>query len=350
MLQEFLHWWAAQLLALLPKRLSRRRRRWRNPLIAELPADPEAFGMALTLQRRRGKVRLGHFALDHAGVDAMRAALASQARPAVVVLRLPPGMLLEQHVTLPLAAEQNLSQVLAYEMDRITPFAEDDLFWTWSAELRDQARGRLSVRLSLVPKAAVSAAISALQQAGVPLTVLEAALPAGGAPRLLPLRHSAQRGSRRYRRTVALVAGFCATLGGAVVAIPFVDQSSAAHRNEDYIASLRPRMREVETLRDRIATAEMGGDVLAAQRERVGSTLGMLAALTELLPDDTNLTDLALRSRVATLNGRSAAAIRLIAALASAPAIHNPTFTAPVTRSDIAANVEGFSIRLEFVR
>ncbi len=75
----------------------------------------------------------------------------------------------------------------------------------------------------------------------------------------------------------------------------------------------------------------------------------MLAALTEILPDDTNLSDLVLRSRVATLSGRSAAAARLITALASDPTIHNPIFTAPVTRSDIAANVESFSIRLEFV-
>ncbi len=188
----------------------------------------------------------------------MRAALASQARPATVILRLPPGMLLEQQVTLPLAAEQNLDQVLAYEMDRITPFAADDLFWTWSAERRDQALGRLYVCLSLVPKVAVSAVIAALQQAGAPLSVLEAALPTG-APRLLPLRHSAQRDSRWRRRMVALAGGVCATLAGTVVAIPFIDQSVAARRNEDYIASLRPRMQEVETLRNRIATAAAGG-------------------------------------------------------------------------------------------
>jgi general secretion pathway protein L len=349
MIREFLNWWAGQLLALVPRRLTGRDRRWRNPLIAELDDSAATPGMALTLQRRRRSVTLGRFALDDAGIGAMRSALARQARPATVILRLPPGMLLEQQVTLPVAAGRNLDQVLAYEMDRITPFAADELFWTWSAERRDQALGRLCVCLSLVPKLAVSAAITALQQAGAPLTVLEAALPAGG-PRLLPLRHGAQHGSRWRRRMVALAAGVCATLAGATVVIPFVNQSAAIRHSEDRIAALRPGMQEVAALRKLIADAEAGGDVLLAQRQRFGNTLGMLAALTGILPDDTHLTDIAFRSRVATLSGRSDGAARLIAALASDPAIQNPVFTAPITRSDIATNnVEGFSIRVEFL-
>jgi general secretion pathway protein L len=346
MIREFLNWWAGQLLELVPKRLTAQDRRWRSPLIAELDDGP-APGVALTLQRRRRKVALGRFALDDAGIGAMQAALASQPRPATVVLRLPPGMLLEQRVALPLAAERNLDQVLTYEMDRVTPFAAADLFWTCSAQRRDPALGRLHVCLSLVPKVAVAAAITALQQAGTPLTVLEVLLPTG-APRLLPLRHGGRRDSRG--RKAVLAGSFCTILAGAAVAIPFVNQSAAIQRIEERIAALRPAMREVEALRKLVADAEAGGDVLAAQRQRVGNTLGMLAALTEILPDDTHLMDIALRNRVATVSGRSDGAARLIAALASDPTIQNPAFTAPITRSDIATNnVEGFSIRMEFL-
>ena len=100
---------------------------------------------------------------------------------------------------------------------------------------------------------------------------------------------------------------------------------------------------------ERVTVAEAftrwaGVDVLAAQRAKVGDPLAVLATLTDVLPDDTVLTDFSLRQRVVTISGQSGGAARLIPALAADPALRDPAFTAPVTRNE-TQHSDGFSIR-----
>ena len=74
--------------------------------------------------------------------------------------------------------------------------------------------------------------------------------------------------------------------------------------------------------------------------------LRTIAALTEILPDDTWLTELTLRQRKLTMAGRSAGAARLIGLLSADPTIRDAAFVAPVTRAD-SGGVDVFSIRAE---
>lgn len=343
MVNELLHWWAQQLRASLPARLTRD------------GAGPAARGLALALRllpagqhgvdvsaRRKGRdAALGHFALDGAGIAALRAAVVGQ--DAAAVLRLPPELLLEQQVALPIAAERDPERVLHYEMDRITPFAAEELFWTWFVERRDRAGGRLHVRLSLVPKARLLPVLDALRGAELRPAALEAAT-SGGAVRRIALDRP--QSARWRRRGLAVAGAACAALAVAAVAVPFAVQSVRRAEVEQRIAALRPRAGEAEALRRRILSSAAGTDVFAEQRARVGDALLTLATLTDLLPDDTFLTELTMRTRIVTISGQSAGAARLIAALAADRGIRNPAFAAPVTRNE-GTRAEGFSIRAE---
>jgi len=261
------------------------------------------------------------------------------------VLRLPPELVLEQQATLPIAAERDPERVLQYEMDRITPFGADELFWAWAVERRDRAQGRLHLRLSLVPKARLVPVLDALRQAGVGPTMIETLVPGGAARRITLDR--VQPGPWR-RRGLAIAGTICAVLAVAAVAVPFWVQSVRSAEVERQIAELRPKVDLAETLRRRILSSAAGTDVFAEQRGRVGDVLQMLATLTDLLPDDTFLNELTFRARVVTISGQSAGAARLIAALAAEPSIRNPAFAAPVTRNE-GTRGEGFSIRAEVV-
>lgn len=304
-----------------------------------LPAGPPSVDV---LARRKGRdAALGRFALDPAGIAALRAAVAGQGAGAV--LRLPPELLLEQQVALPIAAERDPERVLSYEMDRITPFKADELFWTWTVERRDRAQGRLHLRLSLVPKARLTPALDALRDAGLRPAALEAGVP-GGLVRRVALDRPPP--ARWRRRSLAVASGACALLAVAAVAVPFGTQSVRSAEVERRIAALRPQADEAEGLRRRILSSAAGTDVFAEQRARVGDALATLAALTDVLPDDTFLTELTMRTRMVTMTGQSAGAARLIAALAAERSIRNPAFAAPVTRNE-GTRGEGFSIRAE---
>jgi general secretion pathway protein L len=98
--------------------------------------------------------------------------------------------------------------------------------------------------------------------------------------------------------------------------------------------TLAPQMSQVEALRRRITGAGSGGDAISTETRRLGDALEALAAVTEILPDDSYLTEFTMRERKMTLSGLSASAPRLISLLSADPRIRNPAFTAPVTRQE----------------
>lgn len=330
MISEFLTWWGQQLLSLLPARASDRER----DAVLVRPVGDDSLDV--TVRRRGRDLAAGQFPLTESGAAALRRALGPHHPP--ITLRLPPGRLLEQPVTLPLAAERDPGQVLRYEMDRLTPFAAEELFWHWTLLRRDRERGQLHLRLLLVPRAAVSHLLDVLGQARATPVVLQ------GAAGAIPL--TASRSGRWMRLASSALGVACLLLAVAATAIPFARQSLESRRIERSIAAARPLVDQVEALRRAAATTAAGIDVLAAERTRVGDSLALLATVTDALPDDTVLTDFTLRTRVLSLAGQSAAAARLIPALAAEPALRDPAFVAPVTRNE-ATSTEGFSLRAQ---
>ena len=332
------------MLQLVPARLASRDRGAARALLVT-PRDMASRPFRVTLARRqRGRTRdIGAFTLDAAAIGAVQTALGTGA--GMTILRLPPALLLDREVVLPLAAEADPARVLGYEMDRLTPFAAPEVFWTYAVQRRDRAKGRLHVRLSLIAKAPLRDLLADLERAGIVPAVLEVAQGDAPACRIdLRARHAPP--SRAARALGQVMAALCGGLALAAVALPFVLQSRDIARVEAEIATLRPQVDAAEAIRRRIAARAAGTDVIAAERGRLGDTLAVLAALTDLLPDDTFLTDLALRAGKLTLNGQSAAAVRLIAALSADPVIRNPDFAAPVTRLQ-DGKADQFAIRAE---
>ena len=60
---------------------------------------------------------------------------------------------------LPLAAAENLREVLTFEMDRQTPFTADQVYFDYQIVQRDNTNGRISVEMTAVHRADVDTAI-----------------------------------------------------------------------------------------------------------------------------------------------------------------------------------------------
>lgn len=346
-LPEFLAWWYQQLRDVVPPR-------WRNLTPARLDGlrvnvDSLVSGkppeVSLILHRNNRASDLGRFVLDDSGTQAARGILSRRGRLEPVTVQSPPALLLQRDAVLPLAAEHDPARVLQYEMDRLTPFTAGELFWNWTVERRDRARGRLQLAIWMVPKAPLQPLFDALGRIGAAPTAIEGRS-ADGAIRTIDLGRPRSRNERWRRRGLAAGWAVCSCLAALAVVLPFVQQSLARNDVQAQIAALRPKVAEVEALRRRLADTQAAGDVLAAERARVGNALHAIAAVTDLLPDDTYLTEFVLRERKLTLNGQSLAAPKLIAALSGDPAIRDPSFIAPVTRSE-NGHADVFSIRAE---
>jgi general secretion pathway protein L len=343
MLREFFSWWFGQLADLLPPFLRRTAPSAADAtVIAPIGPIDQGIDAIAVGQRRNGKeMSLGRFALGSAGVAALPHA---SGRP--TVLRLGEADVLGKTVTLPLAAERELEQVMTFEMDRETPFRAEQLYWSHRVVEIDRQNERMSVRLQLVPKTSLAPLLGALGEIGiVPERVEVADGPDAGA--CLPLL-AKQNGSRSAsaRLLVPLAAACCATLAVAVVVTPFVRQSTAFAALDRQIESGRTAAAEAAYLRREIDELSRSADLIQSEREKVGRPLEILAAVTRVVPDDSYLTELELLQRKLTLSGRSAAAARLIGAFAADSEFRNPAFAAPVTRIE-ALRQEIFTIVAE---
>jgi general secretion pathway protein L len=346
MLTAFATWWTRQMASLIDPLLRRVR-----------PGAPDALLLvpgADTIEvcrRTKGQVITVmdvHLAEEPA-VAQLRTVIRTHRRLKVYVAPLlsPLTRILE----LPMAAESQLDTVLRYEMDRLTPFAVDNVFFNYRVVARDvvaqdSAHATLRVELTLVPKAWVRPVLDRLSDAGLPPMSLEVA-GADGVPRHLPTDPIDPRREARERLAWRLALGACAALAVATVAVPVLRQSLALTAAEDRIAALRPLVAQTQALRQRIAADTDGAARIAAARQQATAALSLLGMLTDTLPDDTWLVSLTLRQGHLVLEGHSAAANRLITAMAHEVRLRNPAFAAPLLRDETGG--EKFTIQAEAI-
>ncbi len=344
MLQEFVTWYGRQMVAMLPSLAARDGAAASGLVVTAESLDARVPAVRLAQRRRGQETALGRFVLDPPGTAAARAAIGGR-RAGPIILRLPSGALLERTVALPLAAELSLERVVQFEMDRYTPFTAEEVFWAVQVRSRDREQGRMQAVITLIPRPALAAVLGALRALGVAPTVLEGQAAGGGGARLLALGQRDERRARRQRRALVAAGGVCAALAIGVAAVPFLRQSQAADAVETRIAALQPSLNQAEALRQKLAAEAAGSDAIQAEQALVGEPLQAIAALTQILPDNTYLTALVLQKRQLTIEGQSANAARLIGSLSADPVIRNAAFGAPVTRSETGADL--FSIKAE---
>jgi general secretion pathway protein L len=339
MLREFFSWWLAQLAELMPQSLRRSAPSAADATVIA-PVDPTMNAITVGLRRGGKETLVGQLGLGAAELaDLPR----SPGKPAV--LRLREQDVLAKTLVLPLAAEGELDQALLFEIDRETPFRPDELYWNHRIEAADRQNARLSVRLVLTPRAHLAPLLEPLGHAGV--TPVRAEIADGpDAGFWLPLnddRRSVDRGRGLLLKPLAVC---CALLALAAISAPFVRQSITMAKLDRELAAGRAAASEADRLQGEISRLAGSADLITKEREKVGQPLSVLAAATRVLPDDSYLTEMQLQQRKLTMSGRSAAAARLIGAMAADDEFHNPTFAAPVTRIE-ALRQEIFTIVTE---
>jgi general secretion pathway protein L len=323
----FLQWWFAQLTELLPWWL-------RPPVLARVDALvivpvgtlDRATSVTVTLRRRGKDAPLGQFSI---GAADLKQISRTQGRPAI--LKISRLDVLEKTIVLPLAAQRDLDQVLAFEMDRETPFTAEELYWTYQTESVDLQLGRLSVRLLLIQKSRLTPLLTALSQVGLAPTWVEFADGPPGVP-FLPLDNNHSILRRRPRWLLAGAAGSCAALALGAVVLPFARQTAELSHLDREVRAGKATAAEAEALRGEIERLSRSARLVARAQQETARPLEALAMVTRLLPDDTYLTGFEVRQRKITLSGHSGGAARLIRALAADGRFRNPSFAAPVTR------------------
>jgi len=309
---RFLRWWRAELLASIPEPLRRR-------LVARRL-------VALTIGEH--DVTVTGIAADGARIArGDGAALRRLLRPwDRFALRLSPDQVLRLRLDLPAAAEGALDQVVAFELERRTPFRSDEVHVIHLARGRTPGGDRAMVDVAMVPRAVLQGLLAEAHRLGVSPVRIEA--PDGGR---LPLLQPGRR-TRLQRAGAVALAVMLAAVAAAAILVPLHERRSAAARLEAEADQARRTAAKVAGLQQEFERNLQREALLFEMKARFPPAARIIEELSQVLPDDTWLIQLEIADREVRLTGFSAAASQLVALLEASPLFRDVEFRSPVTQ------------------
>jgi general secretion pathway protein L len=341
--------WGAELGALLPASA----RRWLGLDPDVVVIDATATGIDVGIDRAGRFTAIGQLAKPGADAAVERATFAGMVAraggdPERITLRIAPGQALGKTIELPLAAEENLRQVLAYEMERQTPFRADQVRFTYAVVGRDTAARRLTIALTVVPNEVIERQLGDLERVGVGPAAIVVGEP--GTPLVRNADATVRSGPMpRYRRADRWLAAAALVLALILVALPLVRHQLAAARFDERIAQVRAPAEAALKLAAELDAELAGAGTVSRIKAQAASPVLLIEELARLLPDDTWLVQFTLSESELEIEGLSLAAAALVAKLEAAPLFANVRFRTPVTRDPLTGR-EHFALMLTVAR
>jgi general secretion pathway protein L len=338
-----LAWWLRELAGLVPRRFRQSGRRERRGSVL-------IFGRqkSVLLERSaQGERALGSIDADDPDHDRRLSELLKRAkrRRRPVTVRLSDELGLRKTLDLPLAAKDDLDQMLRFEMDRLTPFRADEVYFTHRVLGSDARNRRLSLELQLAPKREIERVLEAARRFGVVPSRIELAGGAENAGMLNLLPGESGHGARESRLSRAL-ACLALILAVSAVAIPLQRQRATVAKLQAEVTAARAEAEESLALRDRLGQLTRSAQFLVADKTRQPLVVQVLEELTRLVPDQAYIVQFELHDQTVELHGFAATASDLIGVLEQSPLFKAPQFRSPVTQ-DRRSGAERFHVSVE---
>lgn len=350
-LGRFFAWWLSELWAIVPKRLRHLLRRDGPFLLAEFE-DNELTVSTSGGNGTRKEVRFTPGETPAAVSRRMIAELyPSQSIADVpVVVRLAPSLVLRKTVEMPLAAQENLRQVIGFDMDRQTPFTAQDIYYDFAVAGSDRENQRLFVDLVVAPREVVDRAVAVIRGNGLKASRVDVAWPAGTGPSVNLLQPSGKPRAHRLSglATAALVA-LALSLMIAVVAVPLQRQSAMVDDLREQVKLARQQADVGRKLQEEIDRRNQQGRFIIEKKLVHPSFVETLNELTKVIPDETWLFRLREFGGDMQIFGYSSSATALIGLIEQSPLFADTQFRAPLTR-DSRNDAERFHVGFRMVQ
>jgi len=167
---------------------------------------------------------------------------------AETILLIPANKVLQKPITLPLATENNLRQVLGFEMDRRTPFTVDQVYFDYLIDKKNVGKNQLQVQLFATPKDTADALLKTLNSWDIEPNAISIKDNIKNL-NLLPIEQQSSNGDRQGNKlTLALAAvTFCLLM--AVLYLPLLKQEHALNKLEKEVSESRAIAVKVKDLK-----------------------------------------------------------------------------------------------------
>jgi general secretion pathway protein L len=347
--KKFFRWWRRELDFLVPEKIKQLVNEKQGVIIIR----PEGNRLALTYVLNGQAEPVATLDRNVSDIAKYKALLAKDERlaKADLILRLTGQEAIQKELALPSAVKENLFQVVAYELDRYTPFKLEQVYFAVKPLEGEHEPGQIRVVLILTPKETLDALYEDIKAMGIaPLFVDYEATPNDleqryDAYNLLPegLREKTANTPR------LIYTGLIATLFlllGAVLIMPVWFEHRTVQVLQKKVDAIEKDAKEVKALQLDIDAIINETQLLIAEKNAAPMVVDMLNTLSALIKDDTSLSYAQYSDRHLQIQGESPSASTLIGVLEDSDIFANARFVSPVTQDKISGQ-ERFQITVD---
>ena len=341
-LRDFWAWWSGELFELLPGNMQKAIAQRRQKLYVEPVGDE----LLMSLGNHAAQQEVLRLPVDSA--DAGDADIPRDVQQTLLLL--PRNKVLSKHISLPVAAEENLGEVLGFEMDLHTPFTASQVYYDYTIVGRDNERQTLTVDLVYAPRDAVESLVDKATSLGLQTDVVTCRRRDNSNLQPVNLLPQDMRRARRLdvkNLNLALTA-LLAVLLVAAVTIPIVQKNRAIAELEAQVQAAAAEAREGSELRQNLEKMADASRFLIEKKATKTLTVALIDEVSRLLPDHTWISRLDLANGQLQLQGQSSASASLIATIESSPRFENARFRSPVVQI-AGSDKERFHISADIV-
>ncbi len=245
----------------------------------------------------------------------------------------------------PLATERDIDQVLGFEMNRLTPFQSNQVYYDYTLRRRDPDTGKLHVNLYFIPRERLTQILTWCERIGVTPDQIRR-VEGDGESRPIRLIPRDRTWMVAIRMVNPALFGLAIVLAIALVAVPLLTQRHTLNEMRAELESLREQSTDVMRIREEFQQRlEVPKNLVQSQLKR-RTVVESLSELTEVVPKHTWLRSVRINGEHVTIEGASQRATSLPAIIEQSAAFSSARFDAPIAASR-RSNGDAFTISAE---
>ena len=268
-----------------------------------------------------------------------------------IILRLTGQDAIQKELSLPAAAKENLYQVIAYELDRYTPFKAEQVYFAVKLLPGMNEPGQIRVMLILTTREVLDGLYEDVKALGLSPLFADYEGSANNLDHLddsynlLPVRLRQKTAKVPRLINSALITLSCLLLV-AVIAMPVWFEYQTVNALQLKTDALEKEAKKVKALQSEVDAVIDETRHLIAEKSATPEVIVMLNTLSSLIKDDTWLSYAQYSDGHLQIQGESPAASTLIAVLEASELFVNARFASPVTQDSIS-KLERFQITVD---
>ena len=314
-------WWTDELLAMLPPE-------WRERVTRRSHNVAEFRGGAIVYRDEQS----GQF-------------LQAKPRGAIKAL-MPADQVLVREMELPLLPMSDVKRMIALDIDRLTPFQPEQVFFDAEIVARDQESGRQQVALGVALRAAVAAFLDNMRSRTISSRprseLLRAAASSSHDFDFLAAMREANGGDAAQRRSVYWWIGAAALLVFNLALLTYRDSSNLDQLRQTVESQQGPVGVALRT-REKV-DREAARRAALLQSKAQSAPLPVLDAVTQAMPQDAWVRRFEWNGRSVHVSGSRKTSTDIIARLEASPVLRNAHSLTTTTRNDPTATTQQFDL------